>query len=449
MKMPGALLTFLVASGTYLAAADANVVTHATREQVFKMLQKEILSPAESSSKSMTSLAEVAGALSSLALKADDDATVSAIRTLVEALLDSLMDQHNTTQAALDALAAFDACVLPAPLPNTTTAAPESTTAAPTTSGAASTTGAGSTAAPATTTVAATTSEITVTLSPIFTNPNYTSCKALEDELKEQNRTCHEELAAKKASKNAQCEVYAGLFYANAGEAKQGRCDENTHNAFVGTYVEYLRRDITRLANLESAEANCTDATEEEQAKQTQCQAIHDDLVNKIEECLQYELARPSPAPSPPGTSPTPSPPSPAGPSPTPSPPSPAGGDSATTTVAPGGPVSEETQANCGPYNARVVNCTTYNTCHDTAVSTSDSHFTTEQSLEASRKAEYRALKRVDCLLDVLSAPAAEQTDKLTECVALTHDTSALILVKAAYPDKETCETGVKPAGCA
>eukprot|EP00437_Effrenium_voratum_P032478 CAMPEP_0181477950 /NCGR_PEP_ID=MMETSP1110-20121109/42486_1 /TAXON_ID=174948 /ORGANISM="Symbiodinium sp., Strain CCMP421" /LENGTH=359 /DNA_ID=CAMNT_0023603279 /DNA_START=115 /DNA_END=1194 /DNA_ORIENTATION=+ len=335
-----------------------------------------------------STLAEVAGALGSLALEAkDDDGTIVKIRALIESLQTAVKAQHNEAAQALTNTSTYEACSSAKDQAFVQASSLTTTTAPPTTT---------STGAPTTTTIHA----------------DLATCKAEEAELIRKNQTCHNELAASFSAKQATCELYEEFNFADAGAARGARCADKA--TFSGTYEEYLERDILTLSTLKARGKNCTDTSAVYGLKSTECSAVAKALSDKLQECLELEVhlaasnALPEPAPS----------------------------------------QAAPVQVNCGPWAAKVAACSNYDTCYTTKVAMQESAYTSAQQLATSRQAESTALQRIACLLDVLEAGTADQSDKLAACLAAAHDISGLALVKPTAPAKATCEPGVQPAGC-
>lgn len=360
---------------------------------------------------SPATLAEVAGALGSLALEADhskdDGVTIEAIRKMITELTTAIEQQHTEAQTALQSQGNFQTCLdakqqafgEAAKMVSTTTSAAPTTTSTSTTT----------TAGPTTTTL----------------HPNLAACKSEEAELILRNKTCHSELVATHSAKTATCELYQEINYGSAGAARIARCADST--LFSGSYEDFLERDIQMLATLRQREQNCTDTSSVYSSKSAECDAITIALSEKLKECLALEVQLSYDASftfeSSQDYSSQPS-------------------DNLTHYYDP------VTQSNCGPYEAKVVACSNYDVCYTSEVSMMDSSYLSAKELSSSRQAEMTALKRIVCLLDVLQLPSAEQPAKLTECIAAVHDVSSLTLLKPAAPAKAACDAGAAPAGC-
>lgn len=375
------------------------------RQQLLQLLQQA------PSTASPATLAEVAGALGSLALEADhskdDGTTIEAIRKLMTELTTAIEQQHTEAQTALQSHGNFQTCLdakeqafgEAAKMVSTTTSAAPTTTSTSTTT----------TAGPTTTTL----------------HPDLAACKAQEAELILRNKTCHSELVATHSAKTATCELYNEINYPSAGAARIARCADST--LFSGSYEDFLERDIQMLATLRQREQNCTDTSSVYSSKSAECDAITIALSDKLKECLAMEVQLSYDSSftidsyqdySQPST------------------------DNLTHYYDP------VTQTNCGPYEAKVVACSNYAACYTSEVSMMDSSYLSAKELSSSRQAEMTALNRIVCLLDVLQLPAAEQPAKLTECIAAIHDVSSLNLVKPVAPAKAACDPGATPAGC-
>ncbi|OLP93749.1 hypothetical protein AK812_SmicGene24293 [Symbiodinium microadriaticum] len=247
-----------------------------------------------------------------------------------------------------------------------------------------------------------------------------------------------QELDASRSAKLATCELYDDMNYINAGweyrlpdfqrrvhnpvQQRSTHHDSSSHGytswemmraaraarcgdaaAFTGTYEEYLERDIQTLAVLQARSKNCSAATTGYDSKVTECAKAFDELTSKLQAA---------------------------------------------------GPTTAVTQEFCSaPWAAKVAACSNYDACYTSKAVMQESSFNAAKELANSRqatairaiKAEYLALKRIDCLLNVawlhlvLESSAAEQPDKLTACVSAAHDVSSLELKKPVPPAKASC----------
>lgn len=105
-----------------------------------------------------------------------------------------------------------------------------------------------------------------------------------------------------------------------------------------------------------------------------------------------------------------------------------------------------EKPADCSSYQAKKQACTSYQNCRTQAQGESDNAVSTADQLAESLKAQWSALKKIECLLDVILT-SGDQT-ALQACVDASHDTSSLNIIVPATPAAEACLPGVPPAGC-
>ncbi|CAJ1442988.1 unnamed protein product, partial [Effrenium voratum] len=91
--------------------------------------------------------------------------------------------------------------------------------------------------------------------------------------------------------------------------------------------------------------------------------------------------------------------------------------------------------------------CVSYSNCWSQAGSESSSAVSTADQLADSLKAQWKALKRIECLLDVILT--SSQATALQQCVDQVHDASSLDIAPPAAPAQEVCTAGAAPAGCA
>ncbi|CAE7793371.1 unnamed protein product, partial [Symbiodinium sp. CCMP2592] len=97
----------------------------------------------------------------------------------------------------------------------------------------------------------------------------------------------------------------------------------------------------------------------------------------------------------------------------------------------------------------KVSACSAYDSCWAASEAAAANNYNTAVSISNDLKTQWNALKRIQCLLDVLVlSTSGDQTAALTECIQKSHSTDALTIVKPQVPGKETCVTGAKPEGC-
>jgi len=158
---------------------------------------------------------------------------------------------------------------------------------------------------------------------------------------------------------------------------------------FAGTYRDYLQRSIDWLADWRAKKASC------ESTNTTDCTAEQLAVNAKTAEC--DSLRPPIPA-------------------------------------------------DCKPWLHKRACCSGYDTCWSGAESSRTQAETTATQLTINLKAQWRSLKRIECLLDVLVLEG-DQTAALEACIVKTHDASALDPVLGPEPTKATCDAGGPPDG--
>ncbi|CAK9095902.1 Uncharacterized protein SCF082_LOCUS45036 [Durusdinium trenchii] len=100
----------------------------------------------------------------------------------------------------------------------------------------------------------------------------------------------------------------------------------------------------------------------------------------------------------------------------------------------------------CSSYVATKQACASYQNCYAQAQGEVGSTISTANQLADSLKVQWAALKKIECLLDVILA-AGDQA-AMQACVDATHDTSALNIIAPANPPMQACDAGVPPTGC-
>eukprot|EP00440_Ansanella_granifera_P026645 gb/GFBE01028938.1/.p1 GENE.gb/GFBE01028938.1/~~gb/GFBE01028938.1/.p1 ORF type:complete len:383 (+),score=92.61 gb/GFBE01028938.1/:1-1149(+) len=163
-----------------------------------------------------------------------------------------------------------------------------------------------------------------------------------------------------------------------------------TGDTYEGTYRSYLERNIAMLHQYEGRRDNLTVAVDALNAKIAECSALAGPVADKAVVCAELK----------PGAMPV----------------------------------------NCGPKQVSTGVCSSYDECWAQAENEAEHAFTTASAIEASLMAEYRSLKRIQCLLEVLDlADGTNQTTKLQECIDRTHSAAAMDIVQPNYPTQETC----------
>jgi len=83
--------------------------------------------------------------------------------------------------------------------------------------------------------------------------------------------------------------------------------------------------------------------------------------------------------------------------------------------------------------------CDKYDTCHDRQAALYRKAKPTLMIQEKDRKGEYRALKRIECLLEGVFGGPTVNTEEIDKCKKLTHSTKWLDLVYPPIPPKQKC----------
>lgn len=332
-----------------------------SREQVFQMLVTEANI---SGGRGEKSLGELAGALASLAQVSSstgnttaDPSTVASLREMVQAFILELVTEHNESQTIVNDLSGFVHCEA-----NLTTGDTTTTTAGATT----------------TDNQAAT--------------ENCSSCWDVVRELEKLNESCRNNITEWYGEWQENC-TYLNGTNRSVSEVQNERCTEN----WVGTYEDYLERDLQLLAELTYSADNCTSSREHYVNESIVCNNYTSQLVEQIRECLDCEERLLS----------------------------------ANTTT---------TEAPCTVDSDRQQICDDYTTCYSIANSTFVARCSSQQLLSASRKAEYRALMRVNCLLDVLVVDVTQQESTLIGCINTTYSDDAFTIVCGNAPDPTACD---------
>lgn len=241
-----------------------------------------------------------------------------------------------------------------------------------------------------TTTTGDSSTNSTFTSTTINTATNCSYCWEEVNNSQVGNETCWSNLTYYQGPMYEVCNYYNGTNR-NLSEVQQERC----HETWTGSYEAYLERDIYLLAELTYARENCSNLTDLYVNETTQCQNLSDGIPDKIRRCLDCEMLN----------------------------------ESNTT----------GTTTSCVVAPERLEICNEYEACFASANRTFSTRCTNQQYLSISRKAEYRALMRINCLLDVLVVDISLQYDTLVNCINTTYSTDQLTIVCGTPPDQLPC----------
>jgi len=97
-----------------------------------------------------------------------------------------------------------------------------------------------------------------------------------------------------------------------------------------------------------------------------------------------------------------------------------------------------------------------YTTCYNTNFASLNTAETAEHTTLPNRQQQYRAIRRIECLLDVLLGDSADMTSALEACIAASYDVSTLGWLQISYPTNsssfpalQTCPTQMWEPGSA
>jgi len=207
-------------------------------------------------------------------------------------------------------------------------------------------------------------------------------------------KSCTSQEDLLRVAKQARCEYFATVD--RSSNFQSWFCHEDDFPV-SSSYESYLQRNIDMLAEYRTRKQNCTDATSSYVAKQTECSAKMTAVATQELHCASLK--------------------------------------------------SNATEAICTPYQGKMSACSAYDSCWAASEAAAANNYNTAVSISNNLKTQWNALKRIECLLDVL-AKSGDQTAALTECIQKSHSTDALTIVRPPVPTKETCVTGAKPEGC-
>jgi len=96
----------------------------------------------------------------------------------------------------------------------------------------------------------------------------------------------------------------------------------------------------------------------------------------------------------------------------------------------------------CSYHELLTDSCADYTSCYDNAVAAEAAEIPKVNATEGQLKTEWRAVKRILCLVRVLQAGQTEQQTTLDECLAATYPTTDLDIVYSGdVPDRASCDT--------
>lgn len=225
------------------------------------------------------------------------------------------------------------------------------------------------------------------------TSSAYSTCQGEFEALNSTWTSCFHQEEMLAVAATAKCEYFKSVD--RTSNFQSWFCHEDDFPA-SGTYEAYLQRNIDMLADFRMRQANCTNATAAHTSKQLECSGYHQQAAAKEVMCAHL--------------------------------------------------TPMEKPADCSSYQAKKQACTSYQNCRTQAQGESDNAVSTADQLAESLKAQWSALKKIECLLDVILT-SGDQT-ALQACVDASHDTSSLNIIVPATPAAEACLPGVPPAGC-
>lgn len=299
---------------------------------------------------SIASLAAIAASLSQDPSSSSN--SVAQIRALVEGLEGALYDECATTQSGINNLSAFDECT--------------------------------------------TTMEHAV-FKCNSSHPNnsaYDNCMSEWKQLNESYETCRSTEEEFGRLKTIVCNDYDNISWDSPFNWHY--CPEN--DPFVGTYEQYLQRNVDKLYTLRALKENCSKATDRWTNKTDLCDAEQIVLDEKWQNCSQVV----------------------------------------------------EGAGKCTDYNCRKHSCSEFDQCWAGALGAFNGEIKLAHGLEQSLSAQWRALQRIECLLDVLDATEGEnQTHMLEVCIARHHTVPAnLTITNTTPPEKSHCSPEPRPEEC-
>jgi len=226
------------------------------------------------------------------------------------------------------------------------------------------------------------------------TSAAHAACQAEFEALNATYTSCFHQEAMLSVAATAKCEYFQSVD--RSSNFQSWFCHEDDFPA-SSTYEAYLQRNIDMLADFRMRQANCSNATAAHTSKQLECFGYHNQAAAKEVMCAHL--------------------------------------------------TPMEKPADCSSYQAKKQACTSYQNCRGQAQAETENAVSTADQLADSLKAQWSALKKIECLLDKLISASGDQS-ALQACLDASHDTSALNIVVPAAPAAEACVPGVPPLGC-
>jgi len=187
---------------------------------------------------------------------------------------------------------------------------------------------------------------------------------------------------------------FGGTYDPDPSTGKDWR-DHGCDDAFSGSYPDYLQRYVTWLEDWRAKKAACDGSQVGPCANQTnECAALQAQVDAKSAYCESLQ----DPIPD-----------------------------------------------GCLPWLHKETCCSTYDLCFTDAETARVTATATANQLMGNLRAQWRSLKRMECLLDVLVLEG-DQTAALEACIARTHSTDALDVEGASAPVEATCAAGTSPS---
>lgn len=227
------------------------------------------------------------------------------------------------------------------------------------------------------------------------------NCSVCWEETKEiqvVNETCFTNLTYYQGPMYEACEYFNGTNR-KISEVQAERCSET----WSKSYEDYLERDILLLAELTYARENCTNLSDLMVNETKICKNQSSSIAEKMKKCLDCEMQNTSNI-----TEDSP-------------------GDSTDCVVVP----------------ERKVMCDEYEMCYSSAKRTYNKRCADQTTMAIARKAEYRALMRINCLLNVLVVEVSEEYVTLVDCINTTYSTAELNIICEPPPAPLPCSSTV------
>lgn len=202
-------------------------------------------------------------------------------------------------------------------------------------------------------------------------NTQHVTCRAQEQTAYTSYTDCVQDQTVIQDATNARCATYTGLNSMSRYTPSPCVMAANTAAPTIGNYLTHMKLYwMTELANLQAARADCTNVTTA--GPTIDCNSLYCTWMTKRYECDDYQRSF----------------------------------------------------ENGACELSRNYTCARYTSCMSGKASAYDEAHSSANASQAGLQAEWRAVMRIECLIDALGAPADTLQSQIETCIARTHSTT-------------------------